>query len=72
MVVDIKPFLTLSISSMLMFGIRQAHDVGHITAIDNLVRLYDAKKGSRWVGTGFSLGYMYPYCWNDIDNICDR
>jgi nickel/cobalt transporter (NiCoT) family protein len=43
---------------MLMFGIRQALDVDHITAIDNLVRLHDAKKGSRWVGTGFSLGHM--------------
>jgi high-affinity nickel-transport protein len=61
MVVDIKSFLTLSIPSMLMFGIRHAHDVEHITAIDNLARLHDAKKGSRWVVTGFSLGYMYPY-----------
>ena len=58
MVVDIKSFLALSIPSMLMFGIRHAHDVDHITAIDNLVRLHDAKKESRWVGTGFSLGHM--------------
>ena len=58
MVVDIKSFLALSIPSMLMFGIRHALDVDHITAIDNLVRLHDAKKGSRWVGTGFSLGHM--------------
>jgi high-affinity nickel permease len=34
---------------MLMFGIRHALDVVHITAIDNLVILHDAKKGS-WLG----------------------
>lgn len=41
-----------------MLGMRHALDVDHITAIDNLVRLHNAKKGSRWVGTGFSLGHM--------------
>jgi high-affinity nickel-transport protein len=58
LVEDIKSFLALSIPSMMMFGMRHALDVDHITAIDNLVRLYDAKKRSRWVGTGFSLGHM--------------
>ncbi len=58
MVGDIKSFLILSIPSMLMFGIRHALDVDHITAIDNLVRLHNAKKRSRWVGTGFSIGHM--------------
>ena len=58
MVVDIKSFLILSIPSMLMFGMRHALDVDHITSIDNLVRLHDAKKRSRWVGTGFSIGHM--------------
>jgi len=58
MVEDIKSFLTLSIPSMLMFGMRHALDVDHITAIDNLVRLHNAKKRSRWVGTGFSVGHM--------------
>lgn len=58
MVEDIKSFLTLSIPSMLMFGMRHALDVDHITAIDNLVRLHNAKKRSRWVGTGFSIGHM--------------
>jgi len=43
---------------MLMLGMRHALDVDHITAIDNLVRLHNAKKRSRWVGTGFSLGHM--------------
>lgn len=58
MVGDIKSFLILSIPSMLMFGMRHALDVDHITAIDNLVRLHNAKKRSRWVGTGFSIGHM--------------
>jgi nickel/cobalt transporter (NiCoT) family protein len=58
MVDDIKSFLVVSIPSMLMFGMRHALDVDHITAIDNLVRLYDAKKSTRWVGTGFSTGHM--------------
>ena len=56
--VDLKSFLVLSIPSMLMLGMRHALDVDHITAIDNLVRLHNAKKRSRWVGTGFSLGHM--------------
>ena len=43
---------------MLMFGMRHALDLDHITAIDNLVRLHNAKRRSRWVGTGFSLGHM--------------
>jgi high-affinity nickel-transport protein len=37
---------------------RHALDVDHITAIDNLVRLHNAVKKSRWVGTGFSTGHM--------------
>ena len=37
---------------------RHALDVDHITAIDNLVRLHNAIKKSRWVGTGFSAGHM--------------
>ena len=58
MVADIKTFLAVSIPSMLMFGMRHALDVDHITAIDNLVRLHNAKKRARWVGTGFSTGHM--------------
>ncbi len=49
MVDDIKSFLVVSIPSMLMFGMRHALDIDHITAIDNLVRLHDAKKNTRWV-----------------------
>src|SRR5918911_2007208 len=58
MVADIKTFLAVSIPSMLMFGMRHALDVDHITAIDNLVRLHNAKERARWVGTGFSTGHM--------------
>src|SRR3982074_835453 len=43
---------------MLLFGMRHALDVDHITAIDNLVRLHNAKKRTRWVGTGFGMGHM--------------
>ncbi len=41
-----------------MFGMRHALDVDHITAIDNLVRMHNARKRSRWVGTGFGAGHM--------------
>src|SRR5918911_3921356 len=58
MVADIKTFLAVSIPSMLMFGMRHALDVDHITAIDNLVRLHNAKERARWVGTGFSTGHI--------------
>jgi nickel/cobalt transporter (NiCoT) family protein len=37
---------------------RHALDVDHITAIDNLVRMHDARKSARCVGTGFSAGHM--------------
>src|SRR6266480_5235182 len=43
---------------MLLFGMRHALDVDHITAIDNLVRMHNARKRARWVGTGFSIGHM--------------
>ena len=49
MVTDIKAFLAISIPSMLLFGMRHALDVDHITAIDNLVRMHNAKKRARWV-----------------------
>ena len=58
MIADLKTFLAISIPSMLMFGMRHALDVDHITAIDNLVRLHNAKKMARWVGSGFSIGHM--------------
>jgi len=56
--VDIWAFIILSIPVMILLGIRHAFDVDHVTAIDNLVRLHNATKKSRWVGTGFSVGHM--------------
>lgn len=38
-------FVAASIPTMLMFGMRHELDVDHITAIDNLVRMHNAKKG---------------------------
>ncbi len=43
---------------MILLGMRHALDVDHITVIDNLVRLHNAIKKSRWVGAGFSAGHM--------------
>ncbi len=58
MVIDVKSFLILSVPSMIMFGMRHALDVDHITAIDNLVRFHNSKRRARWIGTGFSIGHM--------------
>ncbi|HXX99202.1 MAG TPA: hypothetical protein VEL11_19095, partial [Candidatus Bathyarchaeia archaeon] len=58
MVGDLKTFIAVSIPAMLFFGMRHALDVDHITAIDNLVRMHNARKRARWVGTGFSIGHM--------------
>mgnify|MGYP003624022359 CR=1 FL=1 len=55
---EIWAFIAISIPTMIFLGIRHALDIDHITAIDNLVRLHDAVKKSRWVGTGFSTGHM--------------
>lgn len=51
-------FIFVSIPTMIVLGIRHALDVDHITGIDNLVRLHNATKKSRWVGAGFSSGHM--------------
>ena len=55
---EIWPFIAVSIPAMIILGIRHALDADHVTAIDNLVRLHNASKRSRWVGTGFSTGHM--------------
>ncbi len=55
---EIWAFIAISIPTMIFLGIRHALDVDHITAIDNLVRLHNSVKKSRWVGTGFSTGHM--------------
>jgi high-affinity nickel-transport protein len=56
--VDVWTLVLVSIPAMIALGVRHALDVDHITAIDNLVRLHNAQKKSRWVGTGFSSGHM--------------
>jgi nickel/cobalt transporter (NiCoT) family protein len=56
--VDGWSFIWLSIPTMLILGMRHGLDVDHITAIDNLVRLHNATKKSRFVGAGFSSGHM--------------
>src|SRR6266516_7616529 len=58
MVGDLKAFVAVTIPSLFLFGMRHALDVDHITAIDNLVRMHNARKSARWVGTGFSMGHM--------------
>jgi nickel/cobalt transporter (NiCoT) family protein len=58
MVTDLKALVVVSIPSMFLFGMRHALDVDHITTIDNLVRMHNARKRARWVGTGFSAGHM--------------
>jgi nickel/cobalt transporter (NiCoT) family protein len=56
--VEIWALVAISIPTMIFLGMRHALDVDHITAIDNLVRLHNAVKKSRWVGAGFSVGHM--------------
>jgi nickel/cobalt transporter (NiCoT) family protein len=56
--VDTFSFILISIFPMFLLGLRHALDVDHITAIDNLVRLHNATRKSRWVGAGFSIGHM--------------
>ena len=51
-------FLAISIPSILMFGMRHALDVDHITAIDNLVRLHNTTRNARWIGSGFGAGHI--------------
>jgi high-affinity nickel-transport protein len=55
---DALTFVLASIPAMIILGMRHALEVDHITAIDNLVRLHNATKRARLVGTGFSAGHM--------------
>jgi nickel/cobalt transporter (NiCoT) family protein len=43
---------------MVFLGMRHAVDVDHVTAIDNLVRMNNADRRARWIGTAFSAGHM--------------
>lgn len=56
--VDPLTFVLISIPTMILLGLRHALDADHITAIDNLVRLHNASRNSKWVGAGFSLGHI--------------
>lgn len=56
--VDPLTFVLISIPTMILLGLRHALDADHITTIDNLVRLHNASRNSKWVGAGFSLGHM--------------
>lgn len=56
--VDPLTFVLISIPTMVLLGFRHALDADHITAIDNLVRLHNAGRNSKWVGAGFSIGHM--------------
>ncbi len=56
-VTDLGLFVLSMTPLMIFFGMRHALDVDHITAIDNLVRMHDVRKRSKWVGTGVSVGH---------------
>jgi high-affinity nickel-transport protein len=56
--VGILSVLATTIPVMIFLGLRHGLDIDHISAIDSLVRLHNATKRARWVGTGFSAGHM--------------
>ncbi|MGI0072535.1 MAG: hypothetical protein ACREA3_01835 [Nitrosotalea sp.] len=56
--VGILSVLATTIPVMIFLGLRHGLDIDHISAIDSLVRLHNAAKRARWVGTGFSSGHM--------------
>src|SRR5574340_1582772 len=55
---EFLPVLVVSIPTMIVLGLRHGLDVDHISAIDSLIRVHNASKFSRWIGTGFSAGHM--------------
>jgi len=55
---EILDVIAVSAPTMLILGLRHGLDVDHVSAIDSLVRLHNASKKARWVGTGFSCGHM--------------
>ena len=68
--VDVWPFIVVSLPTMILLGMRHGLDVDHITAIDNLVRLHNAIKRSKWVGAGFSAGHMISILAEMVFIIC--
>jgi len=59
---DVSLFIAATIPVMVLLGIRHGLDVDHIAAIDNLVRMRNASKYARWIGTLFSAGHMLAVC----------
>jgi high-affinity nickel-transport protein len=59
---DIPLFILATIPVMVLLGVRHALDIDHIAAIDNLVRMGNADRRSRWVGSLFSAGHMLAVC----------
>ena len=59
---DISIFVASTIPVMVLLGVRHALDVDHIAAIDNLVRMRNATKSARWIGSLFSMGHMLAVC----------
>jgi len=59
---DISIFVASTIPVMVLLGVRHALDVDHIAAIDNLVRMRNAAKSARWIGSLFSMGHMFAVC----------
>ena len=55
-------FVAATIPVMVLLGVRHALDVDHIAAIDNLVRMRNADKSARWLGSLFSIGHMLAVC----------
>lgn len=55
---DPLTFVLISIPTMILLGFRHALDADHNTAIDNLVRLHNVGRNSKWVGAGFGSGHM--------------
>jgi nickel/cobalt transporter (NiCoT) family protein len=59
---DVSLFLAAALPVMVLLGVRHALDVDHIAVIDNLVRIRNADRPSRWVGSFFSAGHMLAVC----------
>jgi nickel/cobalt transporter (NiCoT) family protein len=59
---DVSLFVAATIPVMILLGVRHALDVDHIAAIDNLVRMHNADRPSRWIGSLFSAGHMLAVC----------
>jgi nickel/cobalt transporter (NiCoT) family protein len=50
-------FVLSMVPLMIFFEMHHVLHVDHITATDNLVRMHNVRKRSRWVDIGFILGH---------------